>query len=244
MPPSRTIQTASAAQRALQPLGDPERAQHSARYFKTGPGEYAEGDQFRGIRVPELRRVARAARGMALGETLKLLRSKWHEDRLVALIILVAMYQRAQPKERERIVAAYMRNTRYIDNWDLVDSSASYILGPHLENRSRATLYKLARSNNIWERRIAIITTAHFHRAGNAADTLAIAELLLDDDHDLIHKAVGWMLREVGDRCGRNTLTRFLDSHVSRMPRTMLRYAIEHFDPAGRTRYLAVKRTA
>jgi 3-methyladenine DNA glycosylase AlkD len=244
MTTSRTIRTAAAAQKALKALGDPERAQHSARYFKTGPGEYAEGDQFRGIRVPELRRVARAARDMPLGEILKLLRSKWHEDRLVALIILVTAYRRAQPKARERIVAAYMRNIRYIDNWDLVDSSASYILGPHFQNRSRAPLYKLARSKNIWERRIAIITTAHFHRAGSAADTLAIAALLLNDDHDLIHKAVGWMLREVGDRCGRKTLTRFLDAHVSHMPRTMLRYAIEHFDAVARARYLGIKRVA
>jgi 3-methyladenine DNA glycosylase AlkD len=172
-----------------------------------------------------------------------LLRSKWHEDRLVALVILVALYKRSEPKEREAVVAAYLRNTGYINNWDLVDSSASYILGPHFEKRSRAPLYKLARSKNIWERRIAIISTAHFIRAGDAKDTLAIAKLLLTDEHDLIHKAVGWMLREVGARCDRKTLTDFLDKHTAQMPRTTLRYALEHFAPADRARYMAIKRS-
>lgn len=233
------ITTAREARERLAALGDATVARHAQGFFKTGKGEYGAGDRFRGIRVPDLRRVARASAQMPLGETLRLLRSPYHEDRLVALLVLAHAYARGAEAQRRRIVDAYLAYTRYVNSWDLVDTSAPYILGPHLMERSRAVLTKLARSSSLWERRIAILSTAHFIRHGEATETLRLAELLLDDDQDLIHKAAGWMLREVGQRCGAHVLRQFLDAHASRMPRTMLRYAIEHFSPAERARYLA-----
>ncbi len=235
------IRTAPAARQRLAALANAEIARHSQRFFKTGMGQYAAGDRFRGIRVPVLRRVARASANMPLGETLRLLPSPYHEDRLVALIMLTRAYARGSDVQRRRIVDAYLANTRYVNNWDLVDSSAPYILGPYLQHRSRAVLSRLARSSSLWERRIAILTTAHFIRQGESAETLLLATALLGDDQDLIHKAVGWMLREVGQHCGADVLREFLNKHAARMPRTMLRYAIEHFSPAERARYLAMR---
>ncbi len=237
------IRTARAARERLAALGDAEIARHSQRFFKTGPGEYAEGDRFRGIRVPVLRQLARACDRMALGETLRLLRSPYHEDRLVALLVLVRRYARGDAATKERVARAYLANLRYVNNWDLVDSSAPYILGAYLQHRSRARLYALARSRRIWDRRVAMIATAHFIRSGDCADALRIAETLLPDEHDLIHKAAGWMLREIGDRCDRQTLRGFLDSFAVRMPRTMLRYAIEHCSADERVRYLTQRRS-
>jgi 3-methyladenine DNA glycosylase AlkD len=229
------------ARARLAQLGDPVRAEHSKRFFKTGKGEYGEGDRFRGLSVPQIRQVARACAEMPLGETLRLLKSPYHEDRLVALLILVRRYSRGDDADRQRIVDAYLATTRYINSWDLVDLSAPAILGAHLERRSRAVLAKLARSPRLWERRIAIVSTAHFIRNGDSKDALRIAQMLLDDDEDLIHKAAGWMLREVGARCSRVVLRAFLDAHAAVMPRTMLRYSLEHFAPAERAKYLAMR---
>ena len=236
------IRTARAARERLAALGDAEIARHSQRFFKTGPGEYAEGDRFRGIRVPVLRQVARACATMSLGETLRLLRSPYHEDRLVALLVLVRMYARGDEATRKRVARAYLANLKYVNNWDLVDCSAAPILGAHLQRRSRAKLHALARSPSVWERRVAMIATAQFIRSGESSEAIRIAETLLNDEHDLIHKAVGWMLREIGDRSDAQTLRTFLDRHAARMPRTMLRYAIEHFAADERVSYLTKRR--
>jgi 3-methyladenine DNA glycosylase AlkD len=235
------IRTARTAQERLATLGNPTIARHSQRFFKTGPGEYAEGDRFRGIRVPVLREIARACGGMPLGETLRLLRSPHHEDRLVALIVMGQQYARGDEATQRRTATAYLANLKYVNNWDLVDSSAPYILGAHLMHRSRAKLYTLARSRNVWKRRVAIIATAQFIRQGESQETLRVATMLLGDEHDLIHKAVGWMLREVGQRCALDALRAFLDAHAARMPRTMLRYAIEHLAPAERAHYMGIR---
>jgi 3-methyladenine DNA glycosylase AlkD len=235
------ITTARAASTRLAQLGDPESAEFSKRFFKTGKGEYGEGDRFRGLSVPAMRQVARACAEMSLGETLRLLKSPYHEDRLVALLILVRRYSRGDDAVRQRILDAYLASTRYINSWDLVDVSAPSILGAHLERRSRAVLAKLARSPSLWERRIAIVSTAHFIRNGDPKDALRIAKMLLDDEQDLIHKAAGWMLREVGARCSRDILREFLDAHAAVMPRTMLRYSLEHFAPDERAKYLAMR---
>ena len=236
--PEAEIRTARAARDRLATLGDAQIAHHSQRFFKTGPGEYAEGDRFRGIRVPVLRQVARACAAMPLGETLRLLRSPFHEDRAVALFVLVRMYTRGDDAVKDRTARAYLANLKYVNNWDLVDCSAAPILGAHLQHRSRAKLHALARSSNVWERRVAMIATAQFIRSGESSEAIRIAETLLNDEHDLIHKAVGWMLREIGDRCGTQTLRMFLDRHALRMPRTMLRYSIEHLSATERVSYL------
>jgi 3-methyladenine DNA glycosylase AlkD len=242
MPDATTIKSARAARQRLAALGNKTIASHSQRFFKTGPGEYAEGDKFRGIRVPVLREVARACADLSFGETLALLRSPYHEDRLVALLVMVAAYKRGDEATKARIVQAYLANLKYVNNWDLVDCSAPYILGAHLWQRSRAKLHTLAGSRDLWKRRVAMISTQYFIREGESAESLRVATKLLDDKHDLIHKAVGWMLREVGQRCGTRILREFLDRHASRMPRTMLRYAIEHFTPADRAHYMRLPR--
>jgi 3-methyladenine DNA glycosylase AlkD len=220
-------------------LADRRHASRLSRFFKTGPGEYAAGDRFLGIRVPELRRLSRAHRDATLPTITALLTSRWHEERLLALFLLVGRYTRGTPTERARIFELYLRHTRHINNWDLVDSSAGHILGAHLEGRSRTTLTRLARSPVLWERRMAILATSHDIGRGEYAETLRIARLLLHDPHDLIHKAVGWMLREVGNR-DRRIAEEFLRQHGAEMPRTMLRYAIERFPARLRRQYLAM----
>jgi 3-methyladenine DNA glycosylase AlkD len=207
------------------------------RYFKTGPGQYGEGDSFRGIRVPELRRLAKAHQEIALAQAELLLHSGYHEDRLLALMILVRKYARADGSSRSAIYELYLSNTKFINNWDLVDSSAEHIVGAYLRERSRKPLDQLARSRSIWERRIAILATFHFIRLGEFEETLRIAERLLGDKEDLIHKAVGWMLREIGKRDLKKEEA-FLREHYRQMPRTMLRYAIERFPEVKRQRYL------
>jgi len=222
----------------LRALANPAIATHATRFFKTGPGEYGEGDRFLGIRVPVLRRVARERHTTSVATMFALLRSPLHEERLLALLLLVAAYKSADERGRERIYRGYLRSIRrYVSNWDLVDTSAPYIVGQHLENRGRGTLYALARSTSLWERRVAVLASFWFIKQRDFADALAIAELLLDDEHDLIHKAVGWMLREVGNRDA-GVAARFLDRHHRRMPRTMLRYAIEKLPAAQRQAYL------
>ena len=222
----------------LQDLADPKIAQHSQRFFKTGPGEYGEGDRFLGIRVPMIRALAKEARGLPADESLLFLRSEWHEARLLALVMLVNAYKKADAAGREAIAQTYLANTDHIDNWDLVDTSAHHIIGPHVEATGAMDLLdRLAASEGVWERRIAIVSTFHFIRRDEYAPTLLMAETLRNDPHDLIHKAVGWMLREVGKR-DREVEEGFLRRYAAQMPRTMLRYAIERFPEPLRQRYL------
>lgn len=233
------VPTLRALRKALAQLGSPERAQVSRRFFKTGEGDYGEGDQFIGVPVPAQRAVARTFAKLSLEETLELLRSPVHEERLTALFILVSHYQRGKDEMRAEVVKAYLANTRFVNNWDLVDSSAPQILGHWLLDKDRRVLVRLARSKLLWERRIAMLATQAFINNGQSADALKIAELLLGDSHDLIHKAVGWMLREIGKRIDVQILREFLSNHASSMPRTALRYAIEHLPPAERKRWLS-----
>jgi 3-methyladenine DNA glycosylase AlkD len=227
--------------RRLRTRADARRVPVLRRFFKTGPGEYGEGDEFIGVTVPALRETCRECRGAGLGEIRVLLGSPVHEDRLLALLLLVDAFIRADRDGRRSIYEFYLSKTGRINNWDLVDSSAPAIVGGWLYDRSRARLRGLAKSPSLWERRIAIVATAYFIRRGEFDDTLAIARLLLHDRHDLIHKAVGWMLREVGKKDGA-LARRFLDAHASDMPRTMLRYAIERFPPAERQAYMRIGR--
>lgn len=215
-----------------------------AWFFKTGPGEYGEGDRFIGIRVPVLRKLVKDYDDLPLPTVVALLHSPWHEARLLALLILVRHYQRGTPTIREQIYRTYLREKDRVNNWDLVDSSAHLIVGEHLRARLPGPiplLTRLARSRHLWSRRIAIIATLAFIRQGDHHETLRLAELLRDDPHDLIHKAVGWMLREVGQRDAA-ALRSFLDVHAAVMPRTMLRYAIEKMSPARRAAYLKAGR--
>ncbi len=230
--------TGAALRRDLKAVATPERAVGAARYFKTGPGEYGEGDVFLGVTVPDLRKVVRRYRTLSLDEVEKLLATGEHEVRSAALLVLVAQYEKGDAVARPRIVDLYLRNTKYINNWDLVDCSCREIVGAHLLTGSRRLLTKLAKSKSLWERRIAMISTMRLVREGDLDDPLRIAEMLLDDRHDLIHKAVGWVLREVGD-VDRPTLVAFLKQHYARVPRTALRYAIEHFPPGDRKNILA-----
>lgn len=233
-----TVETTAAnIERRLRKLADPARVPILQRFFRTGPGEYGEGDRFLGLRVPELRKLCRELRGTPVGAAVTLLRSPYHEARLLALLLLVEAYRTGDARERGHIFEQYLANTARINSWDLVDASAPQIVGAHLADRDRSVLTRLAGSTLLWERRIAIIATFHFIRRGEFEDTLRIAELLRADEHDLIHKAVGWMLREVGKR-DRACAEQFLMRHYRRMPRTMLRYAIEKFEPERRRAYL------
>jgi 3-methyladenine DNA glycosylase AlkD len=227
----------------LRAVATPERAAGAQRFFKTGPGEYGAGDKFLGVTAPDLRLLTRQFGGLPLRDVRKLLTSEWHEERVLALLILVRQYERGDQHVRDAIYDAYLRSTRHINNWDLVDCSAAQIVGAHLAARSRAPLRQLAKSSSLWERRIAIIATFHFIRHGEFDETLRIAEMLVADRHDLIHKAVGWMLREVGSR-DRSAEERFLDAHAATMPRTMLRYALEKFPAGLRTRYMRMRSEA
>ena len=224
--------------RDLRELGDADIAAHSQRFFKTGPGEYGDGDRFLGIRVPVIRKCVREYRASSLAEALELLESPYHEVRLLGVLMLVAEYADAgTDAERQAIYRSYLRHAEFINNWDLVDSSAEHIVGAYLFTRDRKPVYRLARSRDLWERRIGVMATFHFIKKGDFADTLAIAELLLHDREDLIHKAVGWMLREVGNR-NRSAEEGFLADHCRDMPRTMLRYAIEKLPGNDRQAYL------
>lgn len=230
--------TAKSITAELHALADPAIAAHSAVFFKTGKGEYGEGDRFLGIRVPVLRKLARKHRDAAERATVALLKSRYHEARLLALLMLVDRYERGDEAARAWIFERYLEHRRYVNNWDLVDLSAPKIVGPHLEHGDRSLLDDLARSAVVWDRRIAVMATLAFIRAGDFDDTLKLAALLLDDEHDLIHKATGWMLREIGKRD--DAVERaFLEQHYRDMPRTMLRYAIEHLPKARRKAYLS-----
>ena len=224
-------------ERQLQALGNVEIASHSQGFFKTGPGQYGEGDVFLGIRVPILRKQVKGLRGETLAVVQALLHSQFHEARLLALLLLVDRFERGDEELRQKIYQVYLENTAYIDNWDLVDSSAHKIVGAHLQYKPRQILYQLASSDLLWERRIAMIASFWFIKDDDFADALALAKLLLHDEHDLMHKAVGWGLREVGNR-QRQAMEDFLVQHYHSMPRTMLRYAIEKLPETRRQEYL------
>lgn len=233
----------SDVQTALRAHIDPAKAAFYPRFFKTGPGQYGEGDKFLGITVPKTRAAIKPFRDLPLKEVEKLLLSEWHEDRLAALLILVWQYSRADQATQKEIYEFYLSHTNYINNWDLVDSSAEHIVGPYLDSRSdkMPVLMQLAKSESLWDRRIAILSTFHYIKKGRADETLAIADVLLHDSHDLIQKATGWMLREIGKRVDRSVLTDYLEIHAYDMPRTTLRYAIEHLPAEQRIRYLRMK---
>jgi len=230
--------TLGALRRELRAGADPNDAVNLQRFFKTGPGQYGDGDKFLGLRVPALRRLARAYRDLPTEDALTLLQSAWHEERLLGLLLLVDRYRRGEAAERQVVYDAYLEHRRHINNWDLVDASAEHIVGPHVGLQNIDALERLARSPDIWERRIAMLATFHWIKQGEFAPALRVAEMLLNDRHDLIHKAVGWMLREIGNR-DRAVAEAFLREHHRSMPRTTLRYAIEHFPERQRQRYLA-----
>jgi len=235
------IETVAQAREKILSLGDPVRAVGAQRYFKTAPGEYGEGDVFAGVSVPKLRKLARECKALSVTDAVRLLHDPVHEVRFVALLLLARKFQEGDAAQQERVYARYLKNTRFINNWDLVDVSAEHVVGPYLRERDKAPLETLARSPMLWERRIAIVSTFHMIRRRAYSDTLRVAERLLADTEDLIHKAVGWMLREVGKR-DRHVLEAFLRNHADQMPRTMLRYAIERFPEPLRLRYLRGER--
>lgn len=227
--------TASKIEQQLKTLGNKADAKQAQRFFKTGPGQYGEGDRFLGIRVPVLRQLAKEQIDTPLPDAVELLQSPFHEARLLALLIMV--YQAKHGDDSAPLYRAYLANTAKINNWDLVDASAEHLIGAHLLDRSRAPLYRLAKSKIFWERRIAMLSTFYFIRRNQFDDTLALADLLLHDPEDLIHKAVGWLLREVGKR-NLAVEEEFLLPRYRQMPRTMLRYAIERFPEPKRLAYL------
>ncbi len=227
-----------ALEREFRACADAEDAVNLSHFFKTGPGDYGEGDIFLGIRVPVIRKFTKKyASEITLNSVQALLKSRYHEERLLALLIMVEQFKSSDTAKQEDLYNLYLSNTTQINNWDLVDLSALHIVGGWLESRSREPLYQLAESESLWERRIAILATFHFIRQNDFVDTIAIAENLRNDDHDLIHKAVGWMLREVGNR-DLETEEKFLKIYYKEMPRTMLRYAIERFPEPLRLAYL------
>ncbi len=221
----------------MRKLANKEIAEHSQRFFKTGKGQYGEGDIFLGIRVPVLRKIAKKFRRISLAEVSKLLESKFHEERLLSILMLVNLFKSGDEDDQELIYELYLDKTKFINNWDIVDISAGNIVGEFLFEKDKAPLYRLVFSENLWERRIAIVATFYFIRNDEFDDTLKIAEILFTDKEDLIHKAVGWMLREVGKRVI-EIEEEFLEEHYLKMPRTMLRYAIERFPETRRKMYL------
>lgn len=218
-------------------LGQKEQAIHAQRFFKTGKGEYGEGDVFLGIRVPVIREFAKKHSGTTPFEAAQLIKSPFHEERLLALILWVNRFKKGNEDEQKNLVKLYLENMKFINNWDLVDSSAASILGAYTFTRNKDLLYTLANSKKLWERRIAIIATHHFIAKNEYSLTLKLAEILLKDSEDLMHKAVGWMLREVGKR-NKEVLADFLNQFCLKMPRTMLRYSIEKFPEKERMAYL------
>ncbi len=223
----------------LQKLANSEKAKDLSRFFKTGKGQYGEGDIFLGVSVPDQRKTARKYPNLSLDEIQELLSSKVHEHRLTSLFILINKYQKSDDKNKKKMFDFYLKNTKNINNWDLVDSSSSYIVGDYLLNKAekRTILYKLAESKNLWERRIAVMSTFAFIKNNEFEDALKIAEILLNDEYDLIHKAVGWMLREIGNR-NQAEEENFLKKHYKKMPRTMLRYAVEKFQKNKKEFYM------
>ena len=230
----------SKLQKEIRGLADSEKAELLSRFFKTGKGDYAEGDVFLGIMVPTQRIIAKKYFELSLSDVEKLLHSKYHEERLIALFILIYQFEKGDEKKRAEIFSLYLANTKYINNWDLIDLSAPKIVGGFLLQKRKgiALLKKLAKSNDLWGRRIAVLATFQYIKYNSFTESLQIAEILLHDRHDLIHKSVGWMLREIGKR-DLATEEEFLKKHAKEMPRTMLRYAIEKFEEAKRQKYLS-----
>ena len=218
-------------------FGNPKNAKILSGFFKTGRGQYGYGDVFLGAKVPETRIVAKKFNELNLKDLKKLLSSKIHEERLCALLILVEQYKKSDSKNKKVIVDFYLQNTQKVNNWDLVDLSADKILGNYLIDKDKSVLYELVKSQNLWERRISIVSTFAFIRNNKFDDTIKISEILLNDKHDLIQKAVGWMLREIGKR-DKNVLIKFLNKNYKKMPRTMLRYAIERLDKKRKESYM------
>jgi len=215
-----------------------KRAEANAWFFKTGPGQYGEGDKFIGLTVPQSRVLAIKYKDLTFPDLTQLLRSPIHEERLIALLILIEQFGHADPVTQQKIYSFYLKSTKYINNWDLVDLSAPNIVGFYLFKNSRKILFKLAKSKNLWERRIAIISTFYFIRFKQFEETIKISEILMNDSHDLIQKAVGWMLREMGKK-NEGVLIKFLNKYYKKMPRTSLRYAIERLKPKQKTFYMA-----
>jgi len=228
--------------KALRDRIDPAKAEFFPRFFKSNPGDYGEGDKFLGIMVPQQRAISKLYKDLALNDVITLLQSPYHEERLTALFILVLQFQKGDEPTRQKIYDLYLANTKYVNNWDLVDSSAEFIVGPWLEDKlaKMKVLQKLAKSSMLWERRIAMLATFHYIKGGQYKDGLTIAEMLVHDKHDLIQKAVGWMLREIGNRSLPDE-EKFLKKYAATMPRTALRYAIEKFPPATRKLYMEAK---
>ncbi len=221
----------------IKALADNEIASHSQRFFKTGKGQYGEGDIFLGIRVPNIRQLAKKYHQLSLSDINTILQSKYHEERLLAAIMLVNQFKISDSNTQESIYALYRQNTHKINNWDIVDMSAPDIVGGYLWDKDRAPLYKLAKSKLLWDKRISMMATLYFIKRHDFTDALNIAAILLTDDHDLIHKASGWMLREIGKQ-DQKIEEAFLNTHYKNMPRTMLRYAIEKFPETLRQKYL------
>lgn len=232
--------TAQDVKTELQKYADAESAKQAQRYFKTGEWQYGAGDKFIGLRVPQIRKICKDFKDLPLDEIEKLLESPIHEHRLAALIIMVNRANRNRSAEKKELYDLYLRRTDRINNWDLVDASCPAIVGGYLLDKDRKPLYKLARSKNLWEKRIAMISTLTFIRAGQLDDTFAIAKILINDDHDLIHKAVGWVLRCAGD-IDKQALLKFLDEHAPKLRRVALRYSLEHLTPAQKQRYMNMR---
>lgn len=224
----------------LTKTADKQKAKILQGFFKTGKGQYGEGDIFLGIVVPVQRQIAKKYSALlTLTDLDKLIKSKIHEERLVSLLILVEKFQESKNENQKlEIYSFYLKHSKFINNWDLVDLSAPKIVGVFLSKKNKKVLLSLARSENLWERRIAIVSTFYFITQGNPVETIKLSEVLLKDSHDLIHKATGWMLREVGKRCGEKYLENFLNTHYKKMPRTMLRYAIERLPKMKRLEYM------
>ncbi len=235
--------TADDVEQALAAHSNPDDAVFLQRFFKTGKGQYGEGDQFIGIRVPATRLICKQFKDLPLPEIQKLLNSPVHEHRLAAVIMLANAYPKASVTQQQAIYDLYLKNTRAgrINNWDIVDITAEYVMGAHLQNRDKAVLYELARSNDVWQKRVAIMSTFGYIKRGDPSTTFDIIDILLHDPHDLIQKAVGWMLREIGKRVDESLLTDFLDKHAHDMPRTALRYSLEKLTAAQKLHYMQLK---
>lgn len=232
------MSNAKDVQNALAKLATLAKAKSSAWFFKTGPGQYGEGDQFIGVTLPEQRVVAREFKDLQLAEIEKLITSPIHEHRMTGLIILVNQFKKSDEAGRKSIYGFYLSHTANVNNWDLVDGSAADIVGAYLADKNKTILMQLAKSDLLWERRIAMISTFYFIKQSDPIEAFKIAEILMNDKEDLMHKAVGWMLREIGKKCGRPVLEGWLKAHYQTLPRTALRYAIEHFEPDRRQAYL------
>jgi len=229
-------------EKQIRKLENDERGSSLQRFFKTGNGEYGEGDVFLGLVSAQIGEFVRKYCELPVRDCIKLLHSKYHEERMVALQILVSKFKKADlAQEKKEIFEVFINNTAYINNWDLIDVNVPYVIGEYLYDRDKAILYSFAKSESLWERRIAIISTLAFIKRGMSKETVNIAKMLLNDTHDLIHKAVGWMLREVGKRCDEKVLTNFLDTHATKMPRTMLRYSMERLPKDKYYYYLKLK---